>query len=171
MAIWQSLSAFSLFLSFVVASPLVPRYDVNIPQVINNCSGNVHPPLPDHIASAPGYAPQMPASGKGWEEWLLIGETLVVNDTENVIFYARWSRGDPTSQYSSLEDGSFTFMTSFANGSVWKYAVEGPVVYGDVGGIKTWAVGDNKLTFDGTTGFWNHSMTHEGFSFHSFTDM
>ena len=37
--------------------------------------------------------------------------------------------------------------------------------------MKTWAVGDNKFVFDGTTGFWNHSVVYPGFSLQSFTEM
>ena len=167
------LASSALFSSVVGIPAILELRGVSIPPVINNCSGTARPNLPNQVASAPGYAPQLSSSGNGWEEWLLVVESLVsqANQTENPIFFARWSRGDPASPSSRLENGKFKFWTSFNNGTTWEYSADGPVVYNDVGGIKTWAVGDNKLTFDGTTGYWNHSMVTPGFSFQSFTDM
>jgi hypothetical protein len=172
MTVLSPLFVLSALFSFVVGIPatLLER-GVNIPPVINNCSGTARPNLPNQIASAPGYAPQLQSPGSGWEEWLLVAESLVLNGTENPLFFARWSRGDPASPNSRLSTGKFAFWTTFDNGTVWEYTVNGPVVYNDVGGVKTWAVGDNKLIFDGTTGYWNHSMTYPGFSFQSHTEM
>jgi hypothetical protein len=173
----SSLLVSSALLPFVLGIPttLLERGVSSIPPVINNCSGAARPNLPNQIASAPGYAPQLSSSGNGWEEWLMVVESLLINpatnQTENPIFFARWSRGDPASPTSKLENGKFKFWTSFHNGTLWEYSVDGPVVYSDVGGIKTWAVGDNQLIFDGSTGDWNSYLANPGFTFDSFIDM
>lgn len=173
MAVFSFLFALSALFSFAVGIPhkLLER-DVPIPSVINNCSGTVQPALPDHIASAPGYAPQLPSQGSGWEEWLMVADAFMFNGSEIQLFLARWSRGDPASQDSRLENGRFTFSASFNNGTIWEYSVDGPVIYNEVGDMKLWAVGDNRFTFDGTTtGTWGYSMTQPGFSFQSQTEM
>jgi len=157
------------FLSLLVLSVLLSLV-AGIPPVVNNCSGTARPDLPNQIASAPGYAPHLPPQGDGWEEWVMVVEGIV-NKTENPLFFARWSRGDPASPNSRLEDGIFTFWTSFDNGTTWAFALNGTLVYSDVDDVKTWAIGDNKLVFDGKTGDWNHSIAHTGFSFQSHIHM
>jgi len=158
------------FLSSLLIFPALFSLVVGIPSVINNCSGTARPHLPNQIASAPGYAPQLPPYGDGWEQWVMVVESFV-NKSDNPIFFARWGRGDFASPNSRLEDGIFTFFTSFDNGTSWGFAVNGTLEYSDVSGVKTWTLGDNKMIFDGNTGGWSHSMAHPGFSFQSHTDM
>lgn len=166
-----SLLVLSVLLSLVAGiSATRPERRTAIPSVVNNCSGTAQPDLLNQIASAPGYAPNLPPQGDGWEEWVMVVEGIV-NTTENPLFFARWSRGDPASPNSKLEDGIFAFRTSFDNGTTWTFALNGTLVYSDVNGVKTWAIGDNKLVFDGKTGDWNHSIAHPGFSFQSHIHM
>ena len=171
MGFLSSLLVLSALFSLVVGSPTTqPARGTSIPPVINNCSGTARPSLPNQIASAPGYAPQLPSSGDGFEEWVMVVEGAV-NKAENPIFFARWGRGDPASSTSRLEEGIFAFFTNFDNGTTWQWYINGTLDYSDVGGIKTWAIGDNKLVFDGTTGSWSHSIVYPGFSFQGHTDM
>ena len=90
-----------------------------------------------------------------------------VNGNENPLLFARWSRGEPASPDSRLENGLFAFWTTFDNGTAWGFSLNGTLVYSDVRGVKTWAIGDNKLVFDGNTGDWSHSIVHLGLSFRS----
>lgn len=86
MGLLSLLLILSVLFSFVVGTPAVRG--VTIPSVINDCSGTVRPNLRNQLGSAPGYAPQLPSHGNGWEEWLLVAESLVVNQAENAIFFA-----------------------------------------------------------------------------------
>ena len=95
----------------------------------------------------------------------------LVNGTENPLFFARWSRGDPGDPDSKLEDATFAFWTNFENGTTWAFLTNGTMDYSDVQGVKTWAIGDIKLAFDGNTGSWNHSIVRPGFSLQSHIDM
>ena len=175
MGFLSSLLVLSALFSFVISTPATKlERGVSIPPVIKNYSGTARPNLPNQIASAPRYAPQLPSRGNGWEEWVLVVQpvpTNQTNQTENPIFFARWSCGNPASLNSRLEDGLFIFRANFNNGTTWVYTVNGTLNYSNVGGVKTWSIGDNKLIFDGATRYWNHSMVHPGFSFQSFTNM
>ena len=166
----RSLSALlilSALFSLVVGSPATrPEHRVKIPAVVNNCSGTARPDLPDHIAAAPGYAPQLPSHGDGWEEWLIAVEGTVGGD-ENPLLFARWSRGDNASPNPRLENAVFAFWTTFDNGTTWGFVLNGTLVYNDVRGVKTWAIGDNKLVFDENSGDWSYSLTRPGFSLQS----
>jgi len=90
-----------------------------------------------------------------------------VNGNENPLLFARWSRGDPASPHSRLEDRLFAFWTTFDNETPLGLSLNGTLVYGDVHGVRTWAIGDNKLVFDENTGDWSHSIARQGFSFRS----
>jgi len=167
----SSLLALSTLFSLVVGIPAT-RSDrrVHIPSVINNCSGTARPYLPNQITAASEYAPHLPSHGDGWEEWLIAVEGTV-NGNENPLLCARWSRGDSASPHSRLEDGLFAFWTTFDNGTAWGFSLNGTLVYSDVRGVKTWAIGDNKLVFDGNTGDWSHSIVHQELSFRSHIHM
>jgi len=167
----SSLFTLPALFSLVVGIPAT-RSDrrVRIPSVINNCSGTARPYLPNQITAAPEYAPHLPSHGDGWEEWLLAVEGTV-NGNENPLLFARWSRGEPASPDSRLENGLFAFWTTFDNGTAWGFTLLGPLVYSDVHGVKTWAVGDNKLVFDGNTGDWSHSIVYPGLTFQSHIHM
>ena len=158
---------FSLVVGFRAAGP---KGGTSIPSVINNCSGTAQSHLPNQIASASGYAPQLLSYGDWWEEWVTVVEGAV-NGNENPMFFARFARGDPGSPNSKLENGMFAFWTHFDNGTTYGFAANGTLEYSDVGGVKTWTLGDNKLTFDGNTGSWSHSLAHPEFSFQSRTNM
>ena len=167
----SSLLTLSALFSLVVGIPATrSERRVRIPSVINNCSGTARPYLPDQIAAAPEYAPHLPSHGDGWEEWLMTVEGTV-NGNENPLLFARWSRGDSASLHPRLEDGVFAFWTTFENGTTWGYGMNGTLVYSDVRGVKTWAIGDNKLVFDENTGDWSHSIARQGFSFQSHIHM
>ena len=171
MGFLSSLLILSALFSLVVGIPATrSERQVHIPSVINNCSGKARPYLPNQITAAPDYAPQLPSHGEGWEEWLMAVESTV-NGNENPMFFALWSRGNAGSQNSRLEDGLFAFWTTFDNGTGWRFGMNGTLVYDDTGGVKTWAVGDNKLVFDGNTGDWSHSIASQGFSFQSHIHM
>jgi len=139
---------------------------VRIPSVINNCSGTARPSLPSQITAASEYSPHLPSHGDGWEEWFIAAEGTV-NGNENPLLFARWSRGDPASPDSRLDNGLFACWTTFDNGTTWGFSLNRTLVYSDVRGVKTWAIGDNKLVFDGNTGDWSHSIVHQGLSFQS----
>ena len=165
-----SLFVFSAIFSLVLGFPTTrPRHGLHVPPVINNCSGTTRPHLPNQIAAAPGYAPQLPSQGAGFEEWVIVVEGSV--DDENPLIFARWGRGDTAAPDSNLENGIFAFFTNFDNGTTWMYFINGTLEYTDVGGVKTWALEDNKLTFDGTTGSWSYSISYPGFSFNAQIDM
>jgi len=171
MGLLSSLFIFSALFSFVVGIPATQlERRAKTPSVFNNCAGNAQPKLPNQIDSASGYAPQLPLKGEGWEEWVMVVEGLV-NGTQNPLFFARWSRGDPADPESKLEDATFAFWTNFENGTTWAFLTNGTMDYSDVQGVKTWAIGDIKLAFDGNTGSWNHSIVRPGFSFQSHIDM
>jgi len=170
MSFLSSLLVFSALFSLVVASPTSqPGHGVSIPQVFKNCAGAPRPHLPDQFASAPEYAPKLPSSGPGWEEWVFLVEGSVKG--ENPLFFARFARGDPASSNSSLDHGLLAFWTNFDNGTTFGFAIPGTLNYSDVGGVKTWSLADNKLVYDGNTGSWSHSISRPGFSFQSHIDM
>ena len=163
----SSLLTLSTLFSLVVGIPATrSEHPVHIPSVINNCSGTARPYLPNQITAAPEYAPKLPSHGDGWEEWLMAVEGTV-NGNENPLLFTMWSRGNSASPNSKLENGLFACWTNFDNGTGWQFGVTGPLVYSDVRGVKTWAIGDNKLMFDGNTGDWSQSIAHQGFSFQS----
>ena len=157
--------------SLVVASPTSqPGHGVSIPQVFENCAGAPRPHLPDQSDSISGYAPQLPSSGSGWEEWVFVVEGSI--NGENPLFFARFARGDPAEANSTLDHGLLAFWTNFDNGTTFAFAIPGTLNYSDVGGVKTWSLANNKLVFDGNTGSWSHSIvTPSGFSFQSRMDM
>ena len=171
MGFLSSLLILSALFSLVVSIPATrSEGQVRIPSVINNCSGKARPYLPNQIAAAPEYAPRLPSHGDGFEEWVMTVEGTV-NGNENPLLFARWAHGNYASRNSRLEEGLFAFWTIFDNGTAWGFSINGTLVYDDIGGVKTWAVGDNKLVFDGNTGDWSHSVVHRGFSFQSHIHM
>jgi len=112
------------------------------PSVINNYPGTARPNLPNQITAAPEYAPHLPSHGDGLEEWLIAVEGIV-DGNENPLLSARWSHGDSASLHPRLENGVLDFWTTFGNGTAWGFSLNGTLVYSDVRGVKTWAIGGN----------------------------
>lgn len=159
----------SALFSLVVGSP-TSQPSPSLPPVINNCTGKVRPSLPNQIASAPGYAPQLPAEGSGWEEWVVVLDAVVGD--ENPLFFLRWGRGDNSAANSTLDDGIFAFWTAFDNGTAYAWAFPGTLVYNDDDDVKTWSVGNNTLKFDGNTGSWSVAIANAaGFHMQGEIDM
>ena len=125
--------------------------------VTSNCFGTAGPNLPNKITAAPEYAPHLLSHGDEWEEWL-IAVKGTVDGNENPLLSARWSRGDFASLHPRLENGAFAFWTTFDNGTAWEVSLNGTLIYSDVRGVKTWAIGDNKPALDGNTRNWSHCM-------------
>jgi hypothetical protein len=108
--------------------------------------------LPDNIASAPGYAPKLPSQGDGWEEWVMVVEGTV-NGREPPLLRPL-GRGDPSDPDSKLETDCLSSGRDSTMGRLWAYAFPGPSLQRRRC-VKTWAIGDNKLMFDGATGSWS----------------